>query len=859
MADEEGFVPGPPMNLVGDDGSVVAKPAEIVMCRAKICDEATGAAKSSTISEFMFVPQGAKHLTANELVAVVKNKWKLTMANMLINSDAGSMHPKALATKKLSSQPQFNDWMEQSKAQLMKTQVDSSPDFNDPEVLKEQSNIVINQLIFQRLLTIFSAVLDAASLSNNWIFINRANPAGSSATGQYMLELAMQQTSQRPVVIVIESLGRIRTFFNDDAVKQVASLDALSKKGVPLKDYVSSEYEPVKFMAAYDIEEFDDYRDWVDNDLPCEPHKADLAPDTGKVGERARWGYHYQSCCFTSGTHYIILDGDESSFPSQALGTVGFVCAHGSTRAYQRLRAVIQAGRPLVMMNNTGGVTQAFASLHKALMKGQADGEMLTSNELLDKIEIMNNVDQWTKTFGIPEIMMFRELAQRAPMLFQKTIVVVDLVKDSAEDVLGTVTGCFAASGSGVPELGIGNAETAVVYNAWKRHLVLFENRKALQQMGNSLFIWLTVLGVSTASLSTIYANKADIGMTESGQALVNTFIIILPILTALIGQVITRQRYAEKWKICDMASSLIVSEIYMFRASTGPYAGGVVASSDEDDEGGGGGGGGNEASKKRNLFVKRIQNIFSKVMESDVGKSGALVYGQILRMDTSDGVESKFHKILKKHIEMNLVFTKEPPKNDTKKKGSDKISTMPSMVSKQKDSKQSTIEKDDFVSPITIETYFEYRAIPLALAYEKHTPAISDKLSFLEITVFVLTSAGAVLAVPGVELGSWVAITVALSTGVTSYIEYFQLRVERDTRNNSLAEFQNLVTWWESLSIIDKRTKQSKEKALSTIENGVLILVERRAGAAFSGGGDEEEEGGGDGGDGGDGDGKEE
>ena len=61
-------------------------------------------------------------------------------------------------------------------------------------------------------------------------------------------------------------------------------------------------------------------------------------------------------------------------------------------------------------------------------------------------------------------------------------------------------------------------------------------------------------------------------------------------------------------------------------------------------------------------MFVKRIQAIFSKVMDSDVGKSGSLVYGTILKMDTSEGVDSKFHKILKKHVEMHLVFTKYPP-----------------------------------------------------------------------------------------------------------------------------------------------------------------------------------------------------
>ena len=165
--------------------------------------------------------------------------------------------------------------------------------------------------------------------------------------------------------------------------------------------------------------------------------------------------------------------------------------------------------------------------------------------------------------------------------------------------------------------------------------------------------------------------------------------------------------------------------------------------------------------------------------------------------------------------------------------------------------SAQSAIEKDDYVSPLTIETYVQYRATPIALAYEKQTPEISDKLTRLEVAVFVLTSMGAVLAVPEIGLASWVAITVAIATGITSYIEYFQLRIERDTRNNSLAEFQNLMTWWESLSIIDKRTKQSKEKAVSTIEEGILILVERRAGAAFAGGGGDEE--GGEGGEGGD------
>ena len=76
------------MSLVGSSES------EVKMCRAKICDEATGAAKSTIVAEFMFVPAGAKVVTAKELMGLVKEKWKLTPANMMISCDAGSMHPK---------------------------------------------------------------------------------------------------------------------------------------------------------------------------------------------------------------------------------------------------------------------------------------------------------------------------------------------------------------------------------------------------------------------------------------------------------------------------------------------------------------------------------------------------------------------------------------------------------------------------------------------------------------------------------------------------------------------------------------------------------------------------------------------
>ena len=69
--------------------------------------------------------------------------------------------------------------------------------------------------------------------------------------------------------------------------------------------------------------------------------------------------------------------------------------------------------------------------------------------------------------------------------------------------------------------------------------------------------------------MSTIYANAdlSYVGMSDDTKSLTNTFIILLPILSALCVSILQTQRYNEKWKICDMAGSMIVNEIYNFRA----------------------------------------------------------------------------------------------------------------------------------------------------------------------------------------------------------------------------------------------------------------------------------------------------
>ena len=73
------------------------------------------------------------------------------------------------------------------------------------------------------------------------------------------------------------------------------------------------------------------------------------------------------------GTHYIILDTADDAFDFECLGTIGNVVAHGGTPAYRRLRSHILLG-PTVLLYNTGGATQAFGSLLRALARRLASG-----------------------------------------------------------------------------------------------------------------------------------------------------------------------------------------------------------------------------------------------------------------------------------------------------------------------------------------------------------------------------------------------------------------------------------------------------------------------------------------------------
>jgi hypothetical protein len=85
------------------------------------------------------------------------------------------------------------------------------------------------------------------------------------------------------------------------------------------------------------------------------------------------------------------------------------VHAHGGTLSYQRLRSRILQGLPIVLLHQTGGATQAFGSLQKALTQSSTfantglnvQPHKKTTDHILSEIDLFSS-EQWASAFGVP-------------------------------------------------------------------------------------------------------------------------------------------------------------------------------------------------------------------------------------------------------------------------------------------------------------------------------------------------------------------------------------------------------------------------------------------------------------------------
>jgi len=133
---------------------------------------------------------------------------------------------------------------------------------------------------------------------------------------------------------------------------------------------------------------------------------------------------------------------------------------------------------------------------------------------------------------------------------------------------------------------------------------------------------------------------------------------------------------------------------------------------------------------------------------------------------------------------------------------------------------------KDDMMTSMNIDDYMQYRARPILSYFEKTAPWRAFELQCLEVVIFCISSAGAVLVGLNKELAPYVALTVAVSFVCKSAIEFTRLDKQVETYNKSQRELHNLLNQWDGMTRTERRTRSTIKQVVGTVETAMLNVA---------------------------------
>ena len=152
-------------------------------------------------AECLFVPGGVR-LPPASVVELATKTWKLAMPNLIVVCDAGAVHPTEFVSADLADLPAFESLLRQAGEQVaasadrdQKSKWAAAYEADGhgvpvptPQQREARALHIVNHLLWTKLVTIFTSVIDSAALSNNWIVIDRTT--SMSAAAELALEAA---------------------------------------------------------------------------------------------------------------------------------------------------------------------------------------------------------------------------------------------------------------------------------------------------------------------------------------------------------------------------------------------------------------------------------------------------------------------------------------------------------------------------------------------------------------------------------------------------------------------------------------------------------------------------------------------
>jgi len=573
---------------------------------------------------------------------------------------------------------------------------------------------------------------------------------------------------------------------------------------------------------------------------------------------------------FRSGTHYLFFDSDQpvdGLHPCERknyemLGKVGYVFFGGGAGTRDRIKECYCKGIPAILVKNTGRATQQAALVHSMitnpkLIDSGFDSEekfraKLDDEEFLWRIahkilcNVLEEYDRGPINLTVADVLDVLYAYQMRPMLFTKTIKVVNPLSQSPEEILDDLSACFSSTYTGTLELGSAGTANQIIMNAWEQHFIVHSNSVTYHRWGNvfmaiGLVCNLIATTLATCMMITKQNPKHMQDLLDQGLwAHLEFSVVILPALGGLMTTLLNRYSFNRKSGSSTVACAQIVGEIYAYRMRVGAYAPqNMTMSGGEDSE--------EDASEPSNSAATsgRDQRLhFVSTIRSIMGGLSTSYQDVTMEMPSRGRLlEHVSNTVLPKWF---LPQRSEVPKASEKTplvaKGKGKAALLAMDGGKSgvdiKDpelglgsSVDRGAEPDDYVEEISTETYLSYRVQPLLAYYYTAGPRLSWWQTTLELLVIISATVGTVLSAFGYY--SLIPITVAFGGVIVATEHHMRLSARILATNNAISELEDIISLSSALGRMDKRIGSFKSMVVQRTE--AAVLGEAVAAAGFT------------------------
>ena len=300
--------------------------------------------------------------------------WDLGAAKNPLYAESDYIHPKFMVTPYLIGQPEFKK-AKKDAVSVAKLANKTAAQPVDPDA---QALTKVNELLFDKMVTLFAALLERAAAEGQWIVVDRVRARAPAA--ELLLECALIKASAKPTILVIDSLQRLKKFADDPVgsthLADLERLRATAKECAAVKGKGGAKgkgkgasADRLELPAFYALDQFGDARAFAKPDVkcPCEPEPSHFNKRTQRVDPRVAWSYHYYRTMFASGTHYLLFEDDDIATDIRGMlkfGTVAFNGDSGNTtHTAPPTLSTHHAAPPTLSTNIASSLPVALASL----------------------------------------------------------------------------------------------------------------------------------------------------------------------------------------------------------------------------------------------------------------------------------------------------------------------------------------------------------------------------------------------------------------------------------------------------------------------------------------------------------------